>query len=85
MKTLLFKYGEVLYRAGLSLAVFFVAVFTGGETKKLVPFVVALLLLLCVGLFTQKNVKLLTLPFLQLTLLLIFVTIPFRCSLTISG
>jgi len=72
MKTLLFKYGEVLYRAGLSLAVFFVAVFTGGETKKLVPFVVALLLLLCVGLFTQKNVKLLTLPFLQLTLLLIF-------------
>ncbi|MBQ2757923.1 MAG: hypothetical protein IJF31_05490 [Clostridia bacterium] len=72
MKTLLLKYGEALYRAGLSLAVFLVAVFTGGETARLAPFAVALLLLLCVGLFTQKNVKLITLPFLQLTLLLIF-------------
>ena len=72
MKTLLLKYGEALYRAGLSLSVLLVAVFTGGETARLAPFVVALLLVLCVGLFTQKRITLLTLPFLHLSLLLIF-------------
>ena len=72
MKTLLQKYSEALYRAGLSLSVFLVAVLTGGKTERLAPFIVALLLLVCVLLLVQKSIRLITMPFLHLTLLLIF-------------
>ncbi|MBQ9802030.1 MAG: O-antigen ligase family protein [Clostridia bacterium] len=72
MRAALMKYKEGLYRLLLSLLVFLVAVLTGGETERLAPFVVALLLLLCVGLLTQSHARYLTLPFLHLTLLLIF-------------
>lgn len=72
MKALLRKYGEEILRDLLSLAVFFVAVFTGGDTARIAPLAIALLLLLSVGLLTMKSARYLTLPFLHLSLLLIF-------------
>ncbi len=72
MKAAVRKYGEVLWRAALSLSVFLVAVLTGGDTARIAPFAVALLLLLCLGLLVLKSATYLTLPFLHLSLLLIF-------------
>lgn len=72
MKTVIEKYGAGVLGDLLSLSVFLVAVFSGGETERLAPFIVALLCLICVGLLILKSARYLTLPFLHLSLLLIF-------------
>ena len=56
----------------LCVAVFLIAVLTGGETARLAPFAIALLLLISVGLICLRDTRYLTLPFLLLTLLFIF-------------
>ena len=66
------KYGEEIWRLLISLSVFLVAVLTGGDTERIAPFAVALALLLSLGLAMLKDAKYLALPFLQLSLLLIF-------------
>ncbi len=70
--TVMRKYGQGLWRCGLCLSVFLVAVLTGGDTERIAPFSVALVLLLSLGLVFFKSAEYLTLPFLQLTLLVIF-------------
>ncbi|MBE6602756.1 MAG: O-antigen ligase family protein [Ruminococcaceae bacterium] len=72
MKTVIRKYGADIFRVGLSLFVFLAAVLTGGETERIAPIAVALICVLCVGLFLLRSTKYLTLLFLQLSLLLIF-------------
>ncbi len=72
MRAVIKKYGAELYRDLLSLSVFLVAVLTGGETERLAPFIVILLCVICAGLLVLKSARYLTLPFLQLSLLLIF-------------
>ncbi len=72
MKAVIEKYGAEIYRDLLSFAVFLVAVFSGGETERLAPFAITLVCLLCVGLLVLKSTRYLTLPFLHLSLLLIF-------------
>ena len=72
MKKALEKYGRYAARAVLCVAVVLIAVGTGGETAKVAPFALALVLLIAIGLLLLKNAKPLTLPFLQLNLLLIF-------------
>ncbi len=72
MRTVVKKYGAELYRDLLSISVFLVAVLSGGETANLAPFVVALVLLLCAGLLVLRSTRYLTLPFLLLSLLLVF-------------
>ncbi len=72
MKAVVRLYGQELWRFGLCLAVFLTAVLTGGDTARIAPFAVALVLLLSLGLMLLKSAVHLALPFLQLTLLLIF-------------
>jgi len=72
MKAVMRKYGQEIWRAALSLSVFLIAVLTGGDTERIAPFAVALILLLSAGLLTFKSIRYLNLPFLELTLLLIF-------------
>ncbi len=72
MKTVIRKYGTEIARDALCVAVFLVAVLTGGETARIAPFAIALLLLISVGLVLLRDTKYLTLPFLLLCLLLIF-------------
>lgn len=72
MKAVIKKYGAELYRDLLSISVFLVAVFTGGETERIAPFAVILILAICAGLLLLKSTRYLTLPFLLLSLLLIF-------------
>ena len=72
MKAAMRKYGEELLRFALCVSVFLVAVLTGGDTERIAPFAVALVLLLSLGLAVLKDAKYLTLPFLLLSLLLIF-------------
>lgn len=72
MKTVIKKYGTRILGDLLSLSVFLVAVFSGGKTERLAPFIVALLCLICAGLLILKSARYLTLPFLHLSLLLIF-------------
>ena len=72
MKAVVRKYGQELWRMALSLAVFLVAVFTGGDTERIAPFAVVLILLISAGLLVFKSIQYLNLPFLLLTLLLIF-------------
>ena len=72
MKAVMRKYSEEIYRFALSLSVFLVAVLTGGDTERIAPFAVALVLLLCIGLLVLKSAQYLTLLFLHLSLLLIF-------------
>ncbi len=72
MKKALEKYGRYAARAVLCVAVVLIAVGTGGETARVAPFALALVLLIAIGLLLLENAKPLTLPFLQLNLLLIF-------------
>ena len=72
MKAVVRKYGQELWRLGLCIAVFLTAVLTGGDTARIAPFAVAMVLLLSLGLLFLRSAEHLTLPFLQLTLLLIF-------------
>ena len=72
MKTVIEKYGARILGDLLSLSVFLVAVFSGGKTERLAPFIVGLLCLICAGLLLLKSARYLTLPFLHLSLLLIF-------------
>lgn len=72
MWTVIKKYGAEVYRNLLSIAVFLIAALTGGETERIAPFAVAMVLLLCGGLLVLRSTRYLTLPFLFLSLLLIF-------------
>lgn len=72
MKAVIKKYGAELYRDLLSISVFLIAAFTGGETERLAPFAVILVVAISVGLLVLKSTRYLTLPFLLLSLLLIF-------------
>lgn len=72
MKAVIWKYRDEIIRLVWAASVFLVAVHTRGETERIAPFAVALIGLLSLGLFTLKSAKYLTLPFLQLSLLLIF-------------
>ena len=72
MKTVIRKHGIELARDLLSLSVFLSAVLTGGETARIAPFAIALLLLISAGLFLLRETRYLTLPFLLLCLLFIF-------------
>ena len=72
MKTVFRKYGIEIARDFLCVAVFLIAVLTGGETAGIAPFAIALLLLISAGLVLLRDTRYLTLPFLLLCLLLIF-------------
>lgn len=66
------KHSEAVCRFGLALATFLIALLTGGDTARIAPFAVAFVLALSLGLLTVRHTRYLTLPFLMLTLLLIF-------------
>lgn len=72
MKAAIRKHGIRISRYFFCLAVFLIAVLTGGETARLAPFAIALLLLLSAGLLFLRDTRYLTLPFLELCLLFIF-------------
>ena len=72
MKAVIRKYGAQIARDFLCVAVFLIAVLTGGETARIAPFAIALLLLISVGLIALRDTRYLTLPFLLLCLLFIF-------------
>ena len=72
MKSVIWKYRDEIIRLACAVSVFFVAVLTGGETERIAPFAVVLICLLSLGLLILRSAKYLTLPFLQLSLLLIF-------------
>ena len=72
MSAVIRKYGIHIARDVLCIAVFLIAVLTGGETAGVAPFAIALLLLISVGLVILRDTRYLTLPFLLLCLLLIF-------------
>ena len=72
MKAVIRKYGIKIARDFLSVAVFLIAVLTGGETARIAPFAIALLLLISAGLIVLRDTRYLTLPFLLLRRLLIF-------------
>ncbi|MBQ3064577.1 MAG: O-antigen ligase family protein [Clostridia bacterium] len=72
MKTVIRKYGIEIARDFLCVAVFLIAVLTGGKTAGIAPFAIAMLLLISAGLVLLRDTKYLTLPFLLLCLLFIF-------------
>lgn len=72
MKTVIRKHGATIYRGALMAGVPLVAWLTGGKTEGIAPFAVLLLFLICGTLCYFKSIRYATLPFLQLTLLVIF-------------
>ena len=62
----------LLYRALLSALTLLLLFFTGGETERLLPFVIVFILGISAGLILLKSTQALTAPFLLLCLLLIF-------------
>ena len=72
MKAVIRKYGMEIARDFLCVVVFLIAVLTGGETVRIAPFAIVILLVISVALVLLRETKYLTLPFLLLCLLLIF-------------
>jgi len=66
------RHGPTLYRVLLSVLTVLVAVLTRGDTERIAPFAIAMVIALCIGLVLLRRTRYLTLIFLELSLLLIF-------------
>ncbi len=72
MRAVMRKHGVAIYRALLVAGVLLVIWLTGGKTEGIAPFAVLLLFLICGALCYFRHTRYAVLPFLQLTLILIF-------------
>ena len=67
------KHGRMTcYRTVVCATVLLLLLFARGETERIAPIAAAMVLAICVGLISAKSTRLLTLPFLLLSLILIF-------------